>query len=121
MILQPQVPDWEKVHRKFSEAVSQTHFENETHLTKTNTCAIIYTRQDQAPRLPSRWKRAHRLTLSGDSGTVRIRERRSRDPQLVKVFESIAGRCGCVQGMPADVQALLAATLPVLVLYGKKV
>jgi len=121
MGLKPQTPDWETVHRKFSKSVSQTHFEIEVKLTKTNTCAIIFTRQDQAPRLPSRWKCAHRLTLSGGSGTVRIRERRSRDPQSVKVFESIAGRGGCAKGMLADVQVSLAVALPVLVLCGKKV
>ena len=40
---------------------------------------------------------------------------------MVKVFESIAGRGGCAQGMQADVQVSLAVTLPVLVLYGEKV
>ncbi len=39
---------------------------------------------------------------------------------MVKVFESIAGRIGCVKVMFADVQASLAASLPVLILYGKK-
>ena len=109
------------VHRKFTQFLSQTHLEIGAYLKISNTCAIIFTRQDQAPRLPSRWKCAHRLTPSGGGGTVRIRERRSRDPQSVKVFESIAGRGDCVQGMPADVQVLLAAALPVLVLCGKKV
>ena len=121
MSLKPQTPDWKTVHRKFSKSVSQTHFEVEAKLTKTNTCAIIFIRQDQAPRLPSRWKCTHRLTLSGGSGTVRIRERRSRDPQSVKVFESIAGRCSCTKGMQADVRVSLADALPVLALCGKKV
>ena len=109
------------VYRKFTQFFPQTHFEIGTNLTLTNRCAIIITRQDQAPRLPSRWKCAHRLTSSGGGGTVRIRERRSRDPQSVKVFESIAGRGGCAKRMLADVQVSLAATLPVLVLCGKKV
>lgn len=116
MSLKLQTPDWKIVHRKFSKSVSQTHFEIETHLTKTNTCAIIFIRQDQAPRLPSRWKCAHRLTLSGGSGTVRIRERRSRDPQSVKVFESIAGRHDCNGAECSDVGTGLAVILLVLIL-----
>ena len=40
---------------------------------------------------------------------------------MVKVFESIAGRGGCTQGMQADVQVSLAVTLSVLILCGKKV
>ena len=98
MSLNLQTPDWKTVHRKFSKSVSQTHFKSEGKLTEANTCAIILIRQDQAPRLPSRWKCAHLLTLLGGSGTVRIRERRSRDPQSVKVFESIAGRCNAPKG-----------------------
>ena len=116
MSLKPQTPDWETVHRKFSKSVSQTHFESKAKLTKTNTCAIIFIRQDQAPRLPSRWKCAHRLTPSGGGGTVRIRERRSRDPQSVKVFESIAGRFDCSRAGCSDVDAKLAVILPVLIL-----
>ena len=56
--------------------LSQTHLGTGVKLTLSNICAIISLRQDQAPRLPSRWKCAHRLTLSGDSGTVRTSERR---------------------------------------------
>ena len=39
---------------------------------------------------------------------------------MVKVFESIAGRTDCVKVMFADVQATLAASLPVLFLDGRK-
>ena len=39
---------------------------------------------------------------------------------MVKVFESIAGRCSCVQGMQADVQVSLAAALPVLIYMAKR-
>ena len=105
-------------------------------MTKANACAIMLTRQDktrqdktrqdktrqdQEPRLPSQWKCAHRLTLSGGGGTLRIRERMSRDPQMVKIFESIAGRTGCVKVLFADVQAPLSASLPSLFLWRKGV
>ena len=102
--------------KKILQFLSQTHLGTGVKLTLSNICAIISQRQDQAPRLPSRWKCAHRLTSSGGGGTVRIRERRSRDPQSVKVFESIAGRTGCDKVMFADVQTKFAADLPVLVL-----
>ena len=39
---------------------------------------------------------------------------------MVKVFESIAGRTGCVKVMFADVQASLAVSLPVLFLMAKR-
>ena len=39
---------------------------------------------------------------------------------MVKVFESIAGRTGCAKVMFADVQAPLAASLPVLFLMAKR-
>ena len=102
MSLKPQTPDWKTVHRKFSKPVSQTHFESKAKLTKANTCAIILIRQDQGPRLPPRWKCAHRLTPSGGSGTVRIRERRGRDIRSVKAFESIAGWFDCSRAGCAD-------------------
>ena len=100
--------------KKILQFLSQTHLGTGVKLTLSNICAIISQRQDQAPRLPSRWKCAHRLTLSGGSGTVRIRERRSRDPQSVKVFESIAGRYDCNGRLLSDVNAVFAAILPVL-------
>ena len=43
--------------------LSQTRLGTGVKLTLSNICAIISQRQDQAPRLPSRWKCAHRLTL----------------------------------------------------------
>ena len=39
---------------------------------------------------------------------------------MVKVFESIAGRTGCIKVMFADVQAPLAASLPVLFFVAKR-
>ena len=71
---------WQKNIKKILKVISQTHLGTGVKLTLSNICAIILQRQDQAPRLPSRWKCAHRLTLSGDSGTVRIRERGSSGP-----------------------------------------
>lgn len=69
-----------KIEKIFLQFLSQTHLGTGVKLTLSNICAIILQKQDQAPRLPSRWKCAHRLTLSGDSGTVRTSEGESSGP-----------------------------------------
>ena len=77
---------------------------------------MINKRQDQAPRLSVRRMCTRRQTLSEDMWkSVRTAAKlRSSGPQLVKVFESIAGRYECNRGLFSDVNAVFAAILPVL-------